>query len=150
MATTEERYLREVLGLQSIVVPEGHEDQYPVHFDVYGDFSAPVAVVSFSPLDQNQRDLAQKMLKAVGVTKSLCIEFKSTATDQDWTEFKNAFEGRAVWFCGDCPEFAKGLTVPHVELPELSCLLDQSDSALMQKKKEVWNQLKSFHAGVKV
>ena len=57
MSNVEEKYLREVLGLQSIMVPEGYEDNFPQHFDVYGDFSAAVAVVSFQPLNQNEREM---------------------------------------------------------------------------------------------
>ena len=94
MPNTEEKYLREVLGLQSIMVPAGMEEQFPDHFDVYGEFSSSVAIVSFQPLSQNERELAQKMLKAIGLDQLLTIEFKSSARAEDWSEFENAYNGK--------------------------------------------------------
>ena len=151
MPNAEEKYLREVLGLQSIMVPAGMEEQFPCHFDVYGEFSSAVAVVSFQPLNQNERELAQKMLKAIGLDQLLTIEFKSDARKEDWDEFENAFNGKAIWVCGDRPSFLLDTKLPAIDLPALSVLLDQSNpDELMKQKKKVWASLKAFHAKVTV
>ena len=151
MPNAEEKYLREVLGLQSIMVPTGMEEQFPGHFDVYGEFSSNVAIVSFQPLTQNERELAQKMLKAIGLDQLLTIEFKSDARKEDWDEFENAYNGKAIWLCGERPSFLLNVNIPYIDLPALSLLLDQSNpDELMKLKKKVWASLKAFHSKVKV
>jgi hypothetical protein len=149
MANAEEKYLREVLGLQSIMVPAGLEDEFPGHFDVYGEFNLPIAVISFKPLNQNERELAQKMLKAIGQDQLLSIEFKSDARKEDWDEFESAYQGKALWLCGERPQYLLEVKLPSIELPSLSELLDQSNpDELMKLKRSVWAKLKTFHAEV--
>ena len=150
MATAEYKYLKDVLGLQSVVVPEGIDEAFSPPFQVHGDLQAPLAVISFQSLNQNERELVQKMLKAIHVDQLLSVEFEPSVDSSNWQEFNEAYQGKAYWFFGQRPEYVK-CTLPYLDLPALSSLLDQSDPvALNTLKKKVWGQLKSFQSEVKL
>jgi hypothetical protein len=144
--TIHPQFVNEALGVTSVVRPVGH-------FSVIGDFKAPVAMVSFGPVTLGQRELAQKMLMAVGLSPFLLIEFPdlNENSDQAQSEFFGAFQGRGVWIFGEAPrEFwtaVKGSTKAYktLELPALRALLgDADDKQVLELKKKVWAQLKSF------
>lgn len=148
-----ETYIRDVLGIQSVVVPEelmqDMQTTRPPHFQVSGDFNSALALVSFQPVSLSERELCQKMLMASGYGPFLLIEFSSKDDEAAIKEFIAAYRGRGVWLFGDGPKDINKLlgNKSALQLPALSELTDHSNpQALMEKKKQAWQAIKNFQA----
>jgi len=139
-------YLNNVLGVTSVVVPEGTMAPRPL-YDVTGDLSQKLAVISFSPVALSERELCQKMLMAAGAGPLLLVEFSSSKDLVSLKDFFGQFEGQFLWVFGEVSAGFKELAAGRVilELPQLNALMDQSDpEALLQKKKKVWADIQKF------
>lgn len=140
MATAEMQYVTDVLGVRSILTPEGTKVAPSLYF------------VFTHEISESERSLADKMAKAMGfplfssIVVNQCTEIEELHA---WTKshlivcFTDellSFEGEAIGF-GDLLEANFGSVI---QTHDISKLNDSSHAYLQQMKKQAWTHMKQI------